>query len=154
MNPRMNRTLNSLVSIASLLAFLLANGPGGGAVRFLTPTCCTCEDQDSSNNLLCNACGRNCGHEGEECAADADESRFTAHEECSNPLCPVCANQGNLPLCPCPGGCSFCSVAKAPCTACLAPVVTSSNRAESYVAEAALQLPSKHGAKLLRPPRA
>jgi hypothetical protein len=150
----MNKAFTRLVSLASLLAFLIANGPGGGVVRFLTPSCSTCTDQDVFRDSSCAACGEMCSHDCETCADESDECQFAAQEGCGNPLCTVCASQGNLPLCPCPGGCSFCSVAKAPCTASLPPTLTAHSRPESCVAEAALHLPPKHCTQLLRPPRA
>jgi hypothetical protein len=139
-----------LVSVISLLAFFIANEPISVAARILTPAC----HSEANQAEACEGCCKSCRH-------DSTQNHQGRHAQvpsltkrsCGNPLCPLCHESDDCPLCPCPGGCTYCSVAKAPCSSS-SPDLSLAPAFEEFVAETTYLLPPAHDGKLIRPPRA
>jgi hypothetical protein len=97
----------------TLAAFLVADGLA--LARTLKQTCrwhaCVELDRSGASRACCDDCELSTG------TTVAEESALSFGDQTKHGFRPACPCQNHsCPTCPCPGGCSYCSVAKVLCT--------------------------------------
>jgi hypothetical protein len=73
---------------------------------------------------------------------------------CNDSSCPCSPGEHRPKDCPCPGGCAFCSVAKAPCMTPLTPTLCDAACVGECNSEEPFDYVSPRPGSLIRPPRA
>ena len=144
-----------LIAWVALAAFLVANGTAI-AHHTLPSSACRCGDAscrpspDNSPSSTCQHCRAKQKRSSVFGLSQGNDKRQVSF---SRPSCPCEHPNPTKSPCSCPGGCMFCSVAKAPCSAPLVLSPVSITSTGSCLAEVPfLYLPPFYG-KLIRPPR-
>ena len=116
----MRRQWLRLVRWVTLVMFLIANGPATGT-SFFSPL--------HSADHTPSGCCRGTGSAVQSCAAGhnvsctCDQCRTKNGQPASTKTSPDSPCQEDSSPCPCPGGCMYCNLAKAPCCPSVAPVL-------------------------------
>jgi len=152
--PRMSRRLLRLVSCACLAAYALTNTHVNLAwSQYLRSR--PAADQASPNTDSRPSCCKNCANRGKAGKPTTEHKQSSAPGQQSPdrpgvPNCPCCPGDHS---CPMPGGCSICSIAKAPCLT-EAPALA---LAETHAGDLAIECSDLYTGtfhfSLMRPPR-
>lgn len=158
----MARVWRHIVVHICLAAFLFANTPGGlaraasrlGRLPKRPDPCGACCDVASkamttpgltSQAAQCCKCRCSGRHSDQN---SPNQQPVIAREDAPRPRCPCCPS---FPCCP--GGCSWCSVAKVPCCGLAQIPAPEQSRLGSLLAEASLLFPPTVCNEMIRPPR-
>jgi hypothetical protein len=119
LNPTMGRQWLRLVRWVTLVAFLIANGPATGTSFFSslhsagrTPSGCCC-----GTGWTLQGCAAS-----HDVSSTCDQCRTKSGQPALAKTSPDSPCQEDGLPCPCPGGCMYCNLAKAPCCPSVASV--------------------------------
>jgi hypothetical protein len=145
-----SRGLRRLTAMICLAGFLLANG--GGAIAFAGWKVSHIEKSEPTGSSAKSSCCKRCLEKAKIQTVRSVDGQFEQQSLPQRDECPCCPQDGKN--CPFPGGCTYCSVAKATCM----PVVAVPVHVVSFSGERIVPASDRAFTSLIasldRPPRA
>ncbi|MFO0866533.1 MAG: hypothetical protein U0744_18120 [Gemmataceae bacterium] len=144
----MQRSVLRLVAVFCLAGFVLAHGGVALACAALRSAP---KSQSISSKVPAKTTCKHCLAKAEQADADCEETSDSKEHSPEHDECPCCPK--NEKGCPFPGGCTFCSVAKATCIPALAIDIDAVSFSGERILPASDRCPPGFATSLDRPPR-